>query len=115
MSAFLLTRRGYAVTRTADVNRAAELADRDRVDVILLDASECRVVVSQATTDIGRLTRPVGLVVVAEEPAEDRVVAAEHGPRELDGRPVLAKWGPLEDLLTAIERAKAERGKRRRA
>jgi uncharacterized membrane protein (UPF0127 family)/CheY-like chemotaxis protein len=112
MSAFLLRRRGCVVTRTADVNRAAELVDRDRVDVIVLDASECPVVVSQATTDIGRLTCPVGLVIVAEEATGDRVVTAERASGDFNGRPVLAKWGPLEELLNAIERAKADRRRR---
>ena len=109
MSTFLLSRRGCLVTRTADVNRAAALADRQQVDVIVLDASECAVVVAQAKTDMSRLTRPVGLVVVKEEASGDLEVVAEKASGDLDTGPVVAKWGPLDDLLAAIERAKVDR------
>ena len=90
-------------------NRAAALADRQQVDVIVLDASECPVVVAQAKTDMSRLTRPVGLVVVKEEASGDLEVVAEKASGDLDTGPVVAKWGPLDDLLAAIERAKVDR------
>ncbi len=113
MSTFLLSRRGCVVTRSADVNRAAALADRQQVDVIVLDASECAVVVTQAKTDIRRLARPVGLVVVEEDASGYLKVVAGKASSDLDAGPVVAKWGPLEDLLAAIERAKVDQRKRR--
>jgi uncharacterized protein len=92
----LLARRNCSVTTTANANRVTELIDRESSDVVLIDASKLPVPATVAKVEA--LTRPVGVVLVADE--------ARPGA----GQPVLAKWGPFEDLAAAIERADERRG-----
>jgi uncharacterized protein len=95
----LLARRNCSVTTTANAARVSELAARENVDVVLIDDSQSPASVAVATVEA--LSRPVGVVLVAEEAGT--------------GRPdlrVVSKWGPFVDLLAAIEEAerRAPRG-----
>jgi uncharacterized membrane protein (UPF0127 family) len=92
----LLARRNCSVTTTANANRVTELIARESSDVVLIDASKLPAPATVAK--VQTLARPVGIVLVADE--------ARPGADQ----PVLAKWGPLEDLAAAIERADERRG-----
>jgi uncharacterized membrane protein (UPF0127 family) len=92
----LLGRRNCSVTTTASSSRLSELIDQEDADVVVIDASGLS---TTATATVQEHARPVGVVVVNDG----------HGS-EMDDPAVLAKWGPFEDLLSAIERA----GQRRR-
>jgi uncharacterized protein len=94
----LLGRHGWSVTATANVSRAGELIDRERIDVVLIDASH--LLTNAIVVTIEALARPVGVVLVAEH---QRSGLADH-------RPVLAKWGSFEELVAAIEQADERRG-----
>lgn len=100
MTSLLLARRNCSVTTTANAGRVTQLIARESTDVVLVDAS--RLAASVVTAMVGTveaLSRPVGALVVADEvcPAPPHLSA-------------LAKWGPFEDLVAAIEHADARRG-----
>jgi uncharacterized protein len=94
----LLGRHSWSVTTTANVGRIAERIDRERIDVVLIDASH--LLTSAIVVTIEALPRPVGVVLVAEQPRS----------RLPDRRPVLAKWGSFDELVAAIELAEEHRG-----
>jgi uncharacterized membrane protein (UPF0127 family) len=93
--ALLLGRRNYSVRTTANASRVAELIARDGVDVVMIDVDESA---ASTTATVETLTRPVGVVLVAEE-----------GTR-VGGQATLAKWGSFGELVTAIELADQRRG-----
>jgi uncharacterized protein len=96
----LLARRNYSVTTTANANRVTGLIARESADVVVIDASQLAAPVATAmVATVEALARPIGVVLVADE--------ARSG---LSNRPVLAKWGPFEELVEAIERADEHRG-----
>jgi len=68
------------------------------VDVVVIDAGQSPAV-ARTIAAVGALSQPVGIVIVDEAPAR------------LRRPPVLAKWGPFDDLFAAIESADQERGK----
>lgn len=92
----LLARRNCSVTTTANANRVTETIGRESSDVVLIDVGKLSAPATVAK--VQALTRPVGVVLVADE------------PRPGADRPVLAKWGPFGDLAAAIERADERRG-----
>jgi uncharacterized membrane protein (UPF0127 family)/CheY-like chemotaxis protein len=97
VTSMLLTHRGCSVTTTAKAGRVSEIIDQDGTDVVVVDAGHSTTS-AQAMAAIGALTKPVGLVVV------------DDAPTGLQPLPVVAKWGPFDDLFAAIERADRERG-----
>jgi uncharacterized membrane protein (UPF0127 family) len=88
----LLGHHNCSVTTTANASRVTELILRESPDVLLIDATELAPAVTVAAAEA--LARPLGVVVVSED--------AGSPPQD---PPVLAKWGPFDDLLAAIERA----------
>jgi uncharacterized membrane protein (UPF0127 family) len=92
----LLGRRNCSVTTTANSSRLPELMVQEDADVVVVDASR---VLATATATVREHARPVGVVLVGDE----------YGSG-LDEPPVLAKWGPFDDLLAAIELADERRG-----
>jgi hypothetical protein len=95
VAAALLTQRGYSVTigdLRADV---AELAVRDRADVVVLDASASLTKAAHEAARLGALHPPVALVAVSSEPQD-----------ELTAMPVIPKWTAFDELLLAIEQAR---------
>jgi uncharacterized protein len=88
----LLARRNCSVTTTANVGRAKDLIVREGAGVVIVDADAPRADAAVAAVDA--LVPPLGLLVVAEDPADDRV-----------GQAMFAKWGPFDDLARAIEHA----------
>jgi uncharacterized membrane protein (UPF0127 family) len=87
----LLGRRNCSVTATANASRVAELMAQEDADVVVIDASRLLLAAS-ATAQVG--ARPAGVVLVADEPGT-----------ALEKTQLLAKWGPFEDLVEAIEAA----------
>ncbi len=102
VTSMLLSHRGCSVTATAKAVRVTELIARDHVDVVVIDAGQSPAT-AQAVAAVGGLSQPIGIVVVDEAPS------GEHWS------PVLAKWGPFEDLFAAIESADAGRDAHRAA
>jgi len=98
VTSMLLSHRGCSVRTTAKANRAAEMISRDSVDVVVIDAGQSPVA-ARTIAAVSALGQSVGIVIVDESPAR------------LRRPPVLAKWGPFDDLFAAIESADQERGK----
>jgi uncharacterized membrane protein (UPF0127 family) len=88
----LLARRNCSVTLAADAARVSDAVDHDETDVVLIDTSQEASAPAVAT--LTALDRSIGVVLTDDE-AHDEAVGPE----------VLAKWGPFEDLISAIERA----------
>lgn len=102
----LLARRNCSVTTTANGSRVVELVDRESVDVVVIDSSQLpSTATTVAVATIETLARPVGVVLVADE-----AQAAAPAPTGPPGPPVLAKWGPFEELFEAIELVDEHRG-----
>ncbi len=94
LAATLLSRRGYTVficTRTCDL---AEVARRETVDVVVLDASASLTGAAREAARLSSLEPPVAVVAVSTD-----------AHRGLAALPVVPKWGPAQALFAAIEHA----------
>lgn len=94
LAATLLSRRGYTVFICARTCDLAELAFREAVDVVVLDASASLTAAAREAARLSALVPPVAIVAVSTD--------AHPG---LAALPVVSKWGPAEALFAAIERA----------
>jgi hypothetical protein len=109
--AMLIGRRDRPALTAMDEREAVELADRERIDVVVLerpgeeDRRSWDVAVHSLVSSIGLAmarqgarVAPVGVVVVSEAPAG---AARRISPGSLE----LDKWGPFDQLFAAIARA----------
>jgi hypothetical protein len=99
VAAALLTQRGVAVTLREQMTDVAELAERDRAEVVILDAGISLTAAAYEAAQIEKLEPRVGVVVVGDEP--------ENG---LSAMPVLAKWGSFDSLFNAVEQSRRKSG-----
>jgi uncharacterized protein len=88
----LLARRNCSVTTTANPGRLGELIAREQADVVVIDTGDPSA--HEAIETVRAFARPVGLVLVDEDAGDDA-----------DGQPVLPRWGPFGDLMSAISAA----------
>jgi hypothetical protein len=95
VAAALLTRRGIAVTLQEQLTDVAELAKREGAQVVILDAGTSLTAAAYEAAQIEKLSPPVGVVVVGDEPGEP-----------LTAMPVLAKWGSFDGLFDAVEESR---------
>ena len=103
VTAALLTRRGCEVSAAPVAARLPATVTQGAVDVVVLEAGSMLTAAARTVAMIEALDPPIGVVLVAEE--------AEQGLRHL---PVLAKWGPFDDVYAAVEKADRDRGRRSR-
>jgi uncharacterized membrane protein (UPF0127 family) len=110
--AMLLARRGCLVTTTPSASHGTELLADQRPDVVVIDAGGVPAEAARTLSMLEELAQPVGVVVV-----DDEAAATLDGVT--DGPAVYAKWGPFDELFTAIEAAERARpemeGERERA
>jgi uncharacterized membrane protein (UPF0127 family)/CheY-like chemotaxis protein len=92
VAATLLERRGYAVTVGEHVASMADIAARERVDVVVLDAGATPAVAALEAARLEALNPPVGIVLVSD-----------GSVRELPATQVVPKWGSFDGLYDAIE------------
>jgi uncharacterized protein len=95
VAATLLARRGCDVSVSERIVGVAELAQREGVDVVVLDAGALPTAATLAAAELDMLEPPVGVVLVSEE--------------EKTGVPttrVLEKWGEFDALFGAITEAR---------
>jgi CheY-like chemotaxis protein len=93
VTSMLLSHRGCSVSATAKASRVTELINRDRgADVVVIDAGQSPTSV-QAIAEAAAFAQSIGVVLVDDVPSESQ------------RPPVLAKWGPFEQLFAAIEQA----------
>lgn len=93
----LLARRGCTVTVGEGLDVAAK-----SVDVVVIDADSSPMATLRHVADLQTLCPPVGVVVLSDAPS--RVVPTG---------PVLAKWGPFDELYDAIRTGRPDRNWRR--
>lgn len=94
VAAALLSRRGCTVTLADRASDVAHLAVREDAAVVLLDAGLALTEAARAAAQIDALDRPVGVVLVGEEPDQS-----------LATMPVLRKWGSFDQLYKAVQNA----------
>jgi uncharacterized membrane protein (UPF0127 family) len=94
----LLARRNCSVRAAASARTLGEMLASERCDVVLLDAGAASAVESLEAVET--LAWPVGVVIVADE-----TLAPLNGRSAFAGRKALAKWGPFDELMVAIEGA----------
>jgi CheY-like chemotaxis protein len=94
LASTLLSQRGFAVIVSRGSEDVTELAERERADVVLLDATASLTAVARQSARLGSLPTPVGVIAVSGESGGS-----------LAALPVLAKWSSFDEVLTAVERA----------
>ena len=100
VAATLLTQRGYAVAVGGRGEDIAELAVRERADVVIIDASTSLTVAAREAARVGSLRPRVGVVAVSD--------GSSHG---LAALPVLPKWSSFDEVFEAIDRVRADGGR----
>jgi uncharacterized membrane protein (UPF0127 family) len=94
----LLERHGCRVMTSASPELVADMVLRQRPQIVVLDAGGSLTQVAPVVAHLQSLAPPVGIVLVGDHPNPG-----------LAGLPVLPKWGPFEDLVSALEDAFAGR------
>ena len=100
VAATLLARRGCDVSVSERIVGVAELARREGVDVVVLDAGSLPTAATLAAAELDALEPPVGVVLVSDE-----------DKRGVSLTPVLEKWGEFDALYGAISQARSPRGR----
>ncbi|MEA2334752.1 MAG: uncharacterized protein QOG40_1242 [Solirubrobacteraceae bacterium] len=93
----LLARRNCSVTTTANGARLGELIARERSDVVVFDTNGSPRD-AQLASALDTIARPIGVVFVAD----DATPGIPHAA-------TIAKWGPFDELMAAIEHADEHR------
>jgi uncharacterized protein len=91
VAAALLERRGCAVLVSERIVGVAELAQREAVDVVVLDAGSLPTAATLASAELDALDPPVGVVLISEDQKRGTSLT-----------PVLEKWGEFDELFGAI-------------
>jgi hypothetical protein len=93
----LLSQRGNIVLDCRSNDDVAEVAVRERIDVVLLDASASLTAAAREAGRLASLRPPIGVVAVSEE--------THPG---LAALPVLPKWTSFDDVFAAVEQARTD-------
>ncbi len=99
VAATLLARRGCEVSVSERIAGVAELAQREAVDVVVLDAGGLPTAATLAAAELDTLEPKVGVVLVSE--AQKPGIAATQ---------ILEKWGEFDALFGAIQHASQSGG-----
>lgn len=94
----LLRHRGLTVTSHAQMTAVPRLAGSVGAEVVVLDAEASPRSVAAETVAMAKLCSSVGLVVVCGDDIH-----------KICGVPALAKWGSIDQLHHAIEKARSVR------
>jgi uncharacterized membrane protein (UPF0127 family)/CheY-like chemotaxis protein len=97
LAEFLLTRNGFAVGATKKIADAVDLVWRQRLDVVVLDASESLSEAARTAAAIEALHPQVGVLIVCDD----------ERPKPATGLPIMDKWEALETLSDDIRRSYA--------
>lgn len=87
----------FAVARPDDPGDVAVLAQRERADVVVLDATDCEAAVARVVAALAATSPRLGVVVVCEHLTD--------GARELGALP---KWGWRSELSAAVQHAQID-------
>jgi uncharacterized protein len=97
LAEFLLTRNGFAVGTTKKIASAVDLVWRQRLDVVVLDASDSLSEAARTAAAIEALHPQVGVLIVCDD----------ERPKPATGLPIMEKWEALETLSDDIRRSYA--------
>jgi uncharacterized protein len=97
LAQFLLTRNGFAVESTKKIVNAVDLIGRQRLDVVVLDASESLSETARTVAAIEALHPQVGVLLVSDD----------ERPKPTSGLQIAEKWEALETLTDDIRRSYA--------
>jgi len=97
LAEFLLTRNGFAVETTKKIASAVDLVWRQRLDVVVLDASDSLSEAARTAAAIEALHPQVGVLIVCDD----------ERPKPATGLPIMEKWEALETLSDDIRRSYA--------
>jgi uncharacterized protein len=97
LAEFLLTRNGFAVETTKKIANAVDLVWRQRLDVVVLDASDSLSEAARTAAAIEALHPQVGVLIVCDD----------ERPKPATGLPIMEKWEALETLSDDIRRSYA--------
>jgi uncharacterized protein len=97
LAEFLLTRNGFAVESTKKVVNAVDLIGRQRLDVVVLDASESMSDTARTVAAIEALHPQVGVLLVSDD----------ERPKPATGLQIAEKWEAMETLTDDIRRSYA--------
>jgi uncharacterized membrane protein (UPF0127 family) len=92
LAQFLLTRNGFAVESTKKLVDAVDLVWRQRLDVVVLDASDSLSEAARTAAAIEALHPQVGVMIVCDD----------ERPRPTTGLEIVEKWEALETLADDI-------------
>jgi uncharacterized protein len=95
LAEFLLTRNGFAVETTKKIASAVDLVWRQRLDVVVLDASDSLSEAARTAAAIEALHPQVGVLIVCDD----------ERPKPATGLPIMDKWEALETLSDDIRRS----------
>jgi len=87
----------FAVAKPCDPDDVAVLAQRERADVLVLDATGCEAAVAHVMATLAAKAPRLGVVVVCEHLTD--------AARELDALP---KWGWRSELSAAVQHAQID-------
>jgi uncharacterized membrane protein (UPF0127 family) len=97
LAEFLLTRNGFAVETTKKIPSAVDLVWQQRLDVVVLDASDSLSAAARTAAAIEALHPQVGVLIVCDD----------ERPKPATGLPIMEKWEALETLSDDIRRSYA--------
>jgi len=97
----LLERRGCSVTLGEGGGTLTERINRDRTEVVIIDADQSLAAAARMSAAVEALGRPVGIVVVGNEASN-----------ELLKLQAVTKWGSFDRLFEAVKQSYDERGHR---
>ncbi len=92
LAEFLLTRNGFAVETTKKIANAVDLVWRQRLDVVVLDASDSLSEAARTAAAIEALHPQVGVLIVCDD----------ERPKPATGLNIMEKWEALETLSDDI-------------
>ena len=95
LAEFLLTRNGFAVETTKKIASAVDLVWHQRLDVVVLDASDSLSEAARTAAAIEALHPQVGVLIVCDD----------ERPKPATGLPIMEKWEALETLSDDIRRS----------
>ena len=97
LAQFLLTRNGFAVESTKKIVDSVDLVWKERLDVVVLDASESLSEAARTAAAIEALHPQVGV----------RIVCDDERPRPTTGLELVEKWEALETMADDIRHSYA--------
>jgi len=97
LARFLLTRNGFAVESTKKIVNAVDLVWQQRLDVVVLDASDSLSEAARTAAAIEALHPQVGVIIVCDD----------ERPRPTTGLEIVQKWEALETLADNIRQSYA--------